>query len=69
MSTHYFLLLSAITAHQRALEEEKMTHYTQEDLDDDWEFKFVRSMKGDFRKTEVLEALLEEEAKYGWVLL
>lgn len=46
-----------------------MTHYTQEDLDDDWEFKFVRSPTGAFRKIDVLEALLEEEAKFGWVLL
>jgi hypothetical protein len=69
MSTNYFLLLSAITAHQGALEEEKMAHYTQEDLDDDWEFKFVRSPTGAFQKIEILEALLEEEAKFGWVLL
>jgi hypothetical protein len=70
MSTNNLLLLTTIAARQRALEEEEeMTHYTQEDLDDEWEFKFVRSMKGDFRKTEVLKALLEEEAKYGWILL
>lgn len=46
-----------------------MTHYTQEELEDDWEFEFIRSATASFRKPEVLEALLEEEAKYGWVLL
>jgi len=44
---------------------EEMTAYTQED----WEFKIVRSDSGVFRKPEVLERLIEEEAQAGWVLL
>jgi len=50
-------------------EEENMTQYTQEDLKGDWEFKIVRSESGAFRKPEVLEKLIEEEARAGWVLL
>jgi len=50
-------------------EEENMTQYTPEDLNKDWEFKIVRSGTGAFRKAEVLNKLLEEEARAGWVML
>ncbi len=46
-----------------------MTAYTQDDLSSDWEFKIVRSDSGAFRKPEVLEELIEEEAQAGWVML
>jgi hypothetical protein len=46
-----------------------MTEYTKGALDNDWEFKIVRSDSGAFRKLEVLEKLIEEEARAGWVLL
>jgi hypothetical protein len=50
-------------------EEERMTQYAPEDLNNDWEFKIVRSESGVFRKTEVLNKLIEEEARAGWVML
>ena len=50
-------------------EEEEMTQYTQDDLDKDWEFKIVRSNTTAFRKREVLDKLLEEEAHAGWIML
>jgi len=50
-------------------EEEEMTQYTQKDLDEDWEFKIVRSSTAAFHKREVLDKLLEEEARAGWVML
>jgi hypothetical protein len=50
-------------------EEEEMTQYTQDDLDNDWEFKIVRSNSTAFRKREVLDKLLEEEARAGWIML
>ena len=50
-------------------EEEEMTQYTQDDLRNDWEFKIVRSGTAAFRKPEVLNRLLEEEAQAGWVML
>jgi hypothetical protein len=46
-----------------------MARYTQEDLNNDWEFKIVRSESGAFRKPEVLRKLIEEEARAGWVML
>jgi len=50
-------------------EEEEMARYTQDDLNNDWEFKIVRSDTAAFRKPEVLKKLLEEEARTGWVML
>jgi len=44
-------------------EEEDMTEYTQDDLKSDWEFKIVRSDTAAFRKPEVLNELLEQEAQ------
>ena len=45
---------------QQEKEEEEMTQYTRDDLDDDWEFKIVRSSTAAFRKRETLDKLLEE---------
>lgn len=50
-------------------EEEDMTQYTQNDLKSDWEFKIVRSDSAAFRKPEVLDKLIEEQAQAGWVML
>jgi hypothetical protein len=50
-------------------EEEDMAQYTQDDLRDDWEFKIVRSETGAFRRPQVLERLVEEEAQAGWVMV
>jgi hypothetical protein len=50
-------------------EEEDMTEYTHDDLRQDWEFKIVRSDSGAFRNPDVLNRLVEEETRAGWVLL
>jgi len=63
---------AAAARHRQMLlekEEEEMTQYTQDDLDHDWEFKIVRSNSTAFRKREVLDKLLEEEARAGWTML
>ena len=52
-----------------AEEEEDMTRYTQDDLNNDWEFKIVRSDSAAFRKPEALRKVIEEEARAGWVML
>jgi hypothetical protein len=54
---------------QLAEEEEDMTEYTSDDLQGDWEFKIVRSGTAAFRKPEILDRLIEEEARAGWVML
>jgi hypothetical protein len=55
---------------QRMLaEEEKMTGYTREDLDSDWEFKILRANTAAFRKPDDFRKVLEEEARAGWELV
>src|SRR5437762_4775739 len=46
-----------------------MTPYHPQDLTGDWEFKILRSMTGAFGRPEKLKAILEEEAKAGWILI
>jgi hypothetical protein len=54
---------------QDRIEEEEMTNYSLDDLENNWEFKIVRSEMGAFRKTEVFQRLLQEEAVAGWELV
>jgi hypothetical protein len=51
------------------LEETEMTNYTQTDLDQNWEFKIVRSASGVFRNPEIMQQVLAEESMAGWELL
>jgi len=73
MSYGTIVAANAAAARRRQIllekEEEEMTQYTQDDLRNDWEFKIVRSGTAAFRKPEVLNKLLEEEAQTGWVML
>jgi hypothetical protein len=50
-------------------EEGDMTQYTEDDLKSNWEFKIVRSETAAFRKPEILNQLIEEESRAGWVML
>ena len=50
-------------------EEEEMTKYTSEDLENNWEFKIVRSETGAFRKQQAFQNLLQEEQIAGWELV
>jgi hypothetical protein len=61
---------AAAAARQRLLaEEEEMTHYSTEDLNDDWEFKIVRANTAAFGNPAKLRQLQEEEARAGWVMV
>jgi hypothetical protein len=62
---------AVIAAHHRQMmaEEERMTTYTSEELDEDWEFKIVRANSAAFGKPEVLQKLLQEEAVAGWTMV
>lgn len=46
-----------------------MTRYMDKELQDDWEFKIVRSVTGQFKKPETVAQLREEEALLGWQLV
>jgi hypothetical protein len=50
-------------------EEEEMTKYRQNDLENDWEFKIVRSATGAFKKPQVLRRVIDEEALAGWKMV
>ncbi len=50
-------------------EEEELTSYQESDLNDDWEFKIVRSMTSAFKNPDKLRQALAEEAQAGWVLV
>jgi hypothetical protein len=54
---------------QMMAEEERMATYTREELEEDWEFKIVRANSPAFRKSEVLQKLLQEEAVAGWTMV
>jgi hypothetical protein len=62
---------AAAAAEQRRMqeEEEEMTPYQSADLNEDWEFKILRSNFRSFGKPERLAEYLAEEAKAGWVLV
>jgi hypothetical protein len=72
MAYHGAHIAAAAAAEKRRqleeTEEEKMTNYNTGDLEK-WEFKIVRSESGAFRKPQVLQALLEEEALAGWEMV
>jgi hypothetical protein len=60
---------AAAARRQMEDEEEQMTPYSREDLENDWEFKIIRSQTGTFRKPEALQKLIEEEARAGWQMV
>lgn len=50
-------------------EEEYLTMYNNNDLNQEWEFKIVRSSVGAFKNPDKLRQLVLEEAQAGWVML
>jgi hypothetical protein len=56
-------------AKKKKEEEEEMTKYTRDELENDWEFKIVKSATGRFSKREVVEQVRAEEAIAGWVMV
>lgn len=50
-------------------EEEEMTDYRRDELDQGLEFKILRSNSGTFRNPKTLARALQEESVAGWILL
>ena len=46
-----------------------MTPYTKQDLTEDWEFKILRSVTSTFKDPQKMKAILDEEARAGWVMV
>lgn len=51
---------------RRREEEELMTGYNPGDLQGNWQFKIV---KGTFKTQAQIDAVVQEQAEYGWVLV
>ena len=68
---YYSGAAAAAAARRRRMleEEERMTPYSDDELQNDWEFKIVRANYGAFRGPERLNRLIEQEKQAGWVLL
>ena len=56
-------------AKRKKQEEEEMTKYTREELNNEWEFKIVRSATGKFSKREEVEQVRAEESIAGWIMV
>jgi hypothetical protein len=56
-------------AKQKKQEEEEMTNYSEQELQQDWEFKILRSATGAFSKREKIDQVAAEESVAGWVLV
>ncbi len=56
-------------AKRKKQEEEEMTNYTREELNNDWEFKIVRSATGKFSKREMVDQVRLEESIAGWIMV
>jgi hypothetical protein len=64
--SHVAIHAAAEKQKQRRWEEEDMTRYSQEELENEWEFKILRSTTGAFKKLETFAKVLEEESIAGW---
>lgn len=53
----------------RLKEEEMMIRYTTDELQNDWEFKIVRTSDGRFHNPDILQQLMDEESVSGWQML
>jgi Flp pilus assembly protein TadB len=60
---------AADAAERRNREEEILTAYSQQELDENREFKILRSAAAEFKKPERLREILDEEARVGWVMV
>jgi hypothetical protein len=54
---------------EREMEEEQMTSYRAEEMEQGWEFKILRSATSSFKRPEVLARALAEESVAGWELV
>ena len=66
MATGGAAAAAAAAEQMRRQEEEEMTSYSPKDLAEGWEFKILR---GWFRDSDKLRAVLEDEKRGGWVLV
>ena len=68
MSGAHVAIAAHIAAKKKQEEEEKMG-YNLEELENDWEFKILRSATSQFKNYEVVEKVKAEESVSGWVMV
>ena len=61
--------IAAAAKKKKQEKEEETMGYNQEELENDWEFKILRSASGKFKKYETVEQVKAEEAVAGWVIV
>jgi hypothetical protein len=69
MMAEHVAIQQALERRRSLREEEEMTDYRRDDLDQGWEFKILRSNYGAFRNPQTLARVLQEESIAGWTLL
>ena len=60
---------AAAEARRKRQEEEEMSPYSKQDLAENWEFKIIRSATSTFKDPQKMKAILDEEARAGWLLV
>ena len=61
--------IAAAIKKKKQEKEEKTMGYNQEELENNWEFKILRSASGKFKKYETVEQVKAEESVAGWVIV
>lgn len=69
MAEHVAIYLAQERRRGIRREEEEMTGYGHDELEQSWEFKILRSPSGAFRSPRKLAKVLAEESLAGWTLL
>lgn len=69
MTSAHGAVAAAAKKKRQQQEEEEMTKYTKDELNNDWEFKIVKSASGQFNKREAVEQVRAEESIAGWVMV
>lgn len=65
----HVLVRAAVEARKKKKEEQELSIYTLEELEQDWEFKILRSPSGAFAKRKKVDQAVIEEALAGWMLV
>jgi hypothetical protein len=64
---------AAIAARQRQIlmqkEEQEMTKYSDEELNNDWEFKIVRANTALFKDYNKMKEVIDQEKQFNWIFL
>lgn len=66
-NTSAAVIIAAEAAQQQ--EEEELTQYSEDDFQEEWEFKILRSNFYSIGSTKALPKICQEEALAGWILV